>query len=74
MDIEEKKAVVADFIAKCNEYGARRLARYHAELAAAAGPEALAIQDKIGHWTAYVAFNEYTLEELKTAELDDWFR
>ena len=74
MNIAEKKAVVADFIGKCNEYGARQLARYRAELAGATGAEAFAIEQKIGQWTAYLAFNDYTLEELKTAELDDWFR
>jgi hypothetical protein len=42
-------------------------------LASATGFDALDIQDKIGHWTAYRTFNEYTIEELKTRELDDWF-
>ena len=40
----------------------------------ASGMTALGIQDKIGHWTAYRAFNEHTLSELATARLDDWFR
>ena len=31
------------------------------------------MQDKIGHWTAYRAFNEHALDELARGELDDWF-
>ncbi len=34
---------------------------------------ALTIQDKIGHWTAYRAFNEHALGEIDRGELDDWF-
>ena len=48
------------------------LARYRDELQHATGPAALAIQDKIGHWTAYRTFNEYTLGELEGETLDDW--
>ena len=43
------------------------------QLAHASGREALALQDKIGHWTAYRTFNEHTLGELATRELDEWF-
>ena len=43
------------------------------QLAAASASEALAVQDKIGHWTAYRAFNEHALAELARGELDDWF-
>ncbi len=74
MNIAEQKAVVARFIGKCNEYAERKLAQYRSELEGRSGAEALAIQDKIGHWTAYRAFNDYTLRELTGAELDDWFR
>jgi hypothetical protein len=74
MDIAEKKAVVADFIGKCNEYADRKLDQYRGELRGASGREALAIQDKICHWTAYRTFNDHTLGELATARLDEWFR
>jgi hypothetical protein len=74
MDIETKKAVVADFIAKCNDYADRELARYRRELESAANRDALAIQDKICHWTAYRTFNEHTLRELESETLDDWLR
>jgi hypothetical protein len=73
-NVAEKKAVVADFIARCNDYAEAMLARYRAELGSASGMTAVGIQDKIGHWTAYRAFNEHTLGELATARLDDWFR
>jgi hypothetical protein len=73
MDVVAKKAVVADFLARCNRYADGQLERYRADLAAAAEREALAVQDKIGHWTAYRAFNQHALEELARGELDDWF-
>jgi hypothetical protein len=73
MDVAAKKAVVADFLARCNRYADGQLERYRSDLAAAPAREALAVQDKIGHWTAYRAFNQHALEELARGELDDWF-
>jgi hypothetical protein len=73
MDAAAKKAVVADFLARCNRYADGQLDQYRARLTAAAPSEALAVQDKIGHWTAYRSFNEHALEELARGELDDWF-
>jgi hypothetical protein len=73
MNVAEKKAVVVQFIAKCNDYAAAKLADYRSQLDGASGREALALQDKIGHWTAYRTFNEHTLGELATHELDAWF-
>jgi hypothetical protein len=73
MDIATKKTIVADFLARCNRYADGQLQKYRGELAGASGAEALAIQDKIGHWTAYRAFNEHALGELAGRELDDWF-
>jgi hypothetical protein len=72
MTLAEKKAAVAQFITKCNDYADGKLAEYGRQLATASGREALAIQDKIGHWTAYRAFNEHTLDELATTKLDAW--
>ena len=73
MDTAAKKAVVTDFLVKCNHYADAQLVRYRAELGGATGSAALALQDKIGHWTAYRAFNEHALAELRTTKLDDWF-
>jgi hypothetical protein len=73
MDAAAKKAVVADFLARCNRYADGQLEKYRAELAAAPTSEALAVQDKIGHWTAYRSFNDHALLELARGELDDWF-
>jgi hypothetical protein len=72
MKLAEKKAVVVQFILKCNDYAEGKLAEYRSQLDAAAPRDALAIQDKIGHWTAYRAFNEHTLGELATPKLDAW--
>jgi hypothetical protein len=73
MDTAAKKAVVADFLARCNRYADGQLDKYRAELAAASTRQALEVQDKIGHWTAYRAFNEHALAELARGELDHWF-
>ena len=73
MDAAAKKAVVADFLARCNRYADAQLQQYRERLAAASTGEALAVQDKIGHWTAYRAFNEHALAEIARGELDDWF-
>ena len=73
MTVEEKKAVVTAFLAKCNEYADAQLTAYRERVAATTGWQALELQDKIGHWTAYRAFNEYTIDELATGEIDDWF-
>lgn len=74
MTLQEKKALIAEFLGKCNDYAERELERYRGELQGADEWRALELQDKIGHWTAYRAFNEHTLQELATARLDDWFR
>jgi hypothetical protein len=73
MTLDEKKAVVTTFLSRCTSSAADRIASHQAELASATTWQSLAIQDKIGHWTAYRAFNEYTIEELSTQELDQWF-
>jgi hypothetical protein len=73
MDAAAKKAVVADFLRRCNRYAEAQLTKYGQQLGAASPAEALAIQDKIGHWTAYRAFNEHALAEIARGDLDDWF-
>ena len=73
MDAAAKKAVVADFLTRCNRYAAGQLDKCRGQLATASPVEALAVQDKIGHWTAYRAFNEHALAERARGELDDWF-
>jgi hypothetical protein len=74
MRLAEQKALVADFLGRCNHYADQKLADYRDRLASATDSrQALELQDKIGHWTAYRAFNEYALEELAGDGLDDWF-
>lgn len=73
MDIAEKKNVVADFLRKCNRYADAELAKYRGKLETATGRDALALQDKIVHWTAYRTFNEHALGELAGNDLDEWF-
>jgi hypothetical protein len=73
MNSADKKAVVTDFLKRCNRYAEGQLAKYRQDLVAADAAMALTIQDKIGHWTAYRAFNEHALDEIGRGELDDWF-
>lgn len=73
MTLEEKKACIAAFLCRCNEYADGKLAGYRERVTEASGWQALELQDKIGHWTAYRAFNEFTIEELAGSELDEWF-
>lgn len=74
MTLGERKELIVRFLLRCNLYADDKLAGYRAELDAASGRRALELQDKIGHWTAYRAFNEHTIEELRTPRLDDWLR
>lgn len=73
MDLKKKKELVAQFLRKCNGYADQRLAGYREQAASLAGLDALIIADKIHHWTTYKAFNEFTISELDSGELDDWF-
>ena len=73
MNVAAKKTVVVEFLAKCNRYADGRIEHYRAQLDGASTSEAVAIQDKIGHWTAYRAFNEHAVGEIDRGELDDWF-
>lgn len=70
----EKKRIVADFLTRCNTYATDQIGHYRGQLDAAGPGDTLAIQDKIGHWTAYRSFNEHALKELEGDELDDWFK
>ena len=71
MNSADQKAV--DFLRKCNGYAEEQLEKYRRALASASSAEAQAIEDKIGHWTTYRAFNEIALGELERGELDHWF-
>lgn len=72
MTLEEKKALIQRFLERCNRYADGKIIGHRAELAAANGAQALALADKLAHWAAYRAFNDYTIAELDTPELDDW--
>ncbi len=69
----EKKQIVTAFLERSNGYTNGMIANYRKQLDDAAGMDAVALQDKISHWTAYRAFNEYAIEEMKGTQIDDWF-
>jgi hypothetical protein len=73
MDLEQKKTLICQFLSRCNRYADDELARYGAALNTAATDDRPALADKIAQWTAYRAFNEHAIAELKTDRLDDWF-
>lgn len=75
MTLSERKRLVTGFLRRCNRYADDKLDGYRERLRAAKGFEALEIEDKISHWTAYRTFNEYTIEELEgTDRLDAWLQ
>lgn len=77
LTLVEKKALITRFLAQCNDYADAKLAayieEYRASLRSGNAAEALALAGKIGHWTAYKAFNRHAIGELETRALDDWF-
>lgn len=73
MTLDEKKALVADFLAKCNAYADGKLADYRRRLVAASDQETGVLEHKIDQWTTYRAFNIHTLDELEGDTLDAWF-
>ncbi len=73
LSITDKKRIVNAFLQRCRAYADDKLVEYQQQSLKVQNMDALAIQDKISHWTAYRVFTEYTIEELKTSELDAWF-
>ncbi len=71
--ITEKKKTISDFIVQCNNYADGQIRKYRMRLEQADAMDVLEIESKIYHWKVYKSFNEYTIEELKTDELDHWF-
>ena len=71
--VAQKKKIINDFIMQCNDYADGQVRKYQARLAQAGAMDALEIETKIYNWKVYKAFNIYTIEELKTDELDSWF-
>ncbi len=72
MTLIERKSLIARFLGRCNRYADGKIDEYRSQLEGASARRALELQDMIGHWTSYRAFNEYTIDELGTERLDDW--
>ena len=73
INLSEKKEIIIEFLGKCNAYSDSMVRKYQDESRDKNAENTLLVQDKIVHWLAYKAFNEYAIEELKTDQLDDWF-
>jgi hypothetical protein len=73
MTLDQKKALVADFLARCNDYAEGKLADYRRRLTAASAEETAVLEHKIAQWTTYRSFNVHTLGELEGDTLDGWF-
>lgn len=75
MQVHEKKALITDFLRKANDYATAMIENYQRKLENEPDfSRRLELYDKINHWAAYQAFNAYTIEELKTTEIDHWFQ
>lgn len=73
MTLSQQKSLVRQFLERCNRYADDKLADYGERLRSCSAADVLPLQDKIGHWTAYRAFNEHAIEELSAGQLDGWF-
>ncbi len=74
MHVAEKKEIIAAFLKQANDYAMRMIEKYNKALEHENDfSKRLELYDKINHWAAYQAFNAYTIEELQTSELDQWF-
>jgi len=73
-EVAQRKAVVQRFLRRANEYAEEMLARYGQQRAAAkSSMQALEAEEKVARWMSYRAFNDFTIAELETPELDHWF-
>jgi len=74
---EDRKRIVIDFLQRCNDYADARLREYNTRMSADIGTadsdEVMQLADKINHWSAYRAFNDVAIEEIRQGELNDWF-
>lgn len=74
---EDRKRVVIDFLQRCNDYADAKLREYNTRMSADVGKadsdELMQLADKISHWSAYRAFNDVAVDEIRQGELDDWF-
>ncbi len=73
VSVTEKKKIISDFVRQCNDYADGQIRKYRVRLEQADAMETLDIEAKIYNWKVYKSFNTYTIEELKTDELDRWF-
>lgn len=72
ISVNEKKAIISDFLEKCNVYSEQMLEKYNSKLSDHSVDDKKVIEEKIQKWLSYQEFNEYALRELKTEELDSW--
>jgi hypothetical protein len=67
--IDHSRAVIIEFLQRCNRYAEDKLAAYGARMTPNTEPD-LAL--KILQWSSYRAFNSPAIGELERGELDDW--
>lgn len=59
----DRKAVVLDYLKRCNTYAEKSIARKNER-----GEEHLT-----GSWKSYIEFNDHAIEEIRNGTLDHWF-
>jgi flavin reductase (DIM6/NTAB) family NADH-FMN oxidoreductase RutF len=62
-DTMDKKAIVADFLSRCITYSDKSITR----------KKARGDSEDIAAWQSYRDFTAYSLKEVNSGELDDWF-
>lgn len=67
-----KKAIIVDFLNKCNLYSEQKVLDYERRMSQAEKLEQLSLVQKKHDWQTYQDFNTHAINELKGDELDDW--
>jgi hypothetical protein len=69
--LDQKKALIVDFLQKCNSYSDEVIEKYRKRICDSAEIELNC--EKIRKWAAYREFNEVAIREIQAADLDHWF-
>jgi len=72
--LQEKKAIVINFLNRCNLYAEEKITVYEKELLGNSDSKLIfKLNEKKHSWSSYFKFNNHAIGELKTKRLDAWF-
>jgi len=72
VDLACKKAIIVDFLNKCNLYSEQKLLDYERRMNQVEALEQVELTQKKHDWQVYQEFNRHAINELNGDELDDW--